>query len=143
MLKILTIIGARPQIIKAAAISRAIQNNFSDKLEEFILHTGQHYDINMSAVFFDELGIPKANANLNVGSKIRDEQIAEMKIGITKIIELEKPDCVLVYGDTNSTNAGSVAAAKKNIPIIHIEAGLRSFNDKMPEEANRIICDNF
>lgn len=143
MLKILTIIGARPQIIKAAAISRVIQNNFSKNLEEYILHTGQHYDANMSAVFFDELGIPKPNANLNVGSKKRDEQIAEMKRGITQILELEKPNCVLVYGDTNSTNAGSVAAAKMNIPVIHIEAGLRSFNDAMPEEANRIICDNF
>ena len=97
----------------------------------------------MSKVFFDELGIPKPNINLNVGSKERDEQIAEMKKGIRQILELEKPNCVLVYGDTNSTNAGSVAASKMNIPVIHIEAGLRSFNDAMPEETNRIMCDNF
>jgi UDP-GlcNAc3NAcA epimerase len=142
MLKILTVIGARPQIIKAAAISRAIKNSFSEKLAEVIIHTGQHYDNNMSEVFFDELQIPKPAYNLNIGSLSHGKQTAGMISGIEEILLKEKPECVLVYGDTNSTLAAAVAASKIHIPIVHVEAGLRSFNKSMPEEINRIICDH-
>jgi UDP-GlcNAc3NAcA epimerase len=142
MLKILNIIGARPQIIKAAAISRAIKNHFSDKIEDIIVHTGQHYDENMSEVFFTEMGIPKPKYNLNVGSASHGVQTAEMIKGIESIIFSEKPNVVLVYGDTNSTLAAAVAAAKLHIPVAHVEAGLRSFNKSMPEEINRITCDH-
>ncbi len=139
--KILTIIGARPQIIKAAAISRAVKSRFADKVEEKILHTGQHYDQNMSQVFIDELGIPQPDFNLGVGSGRHGEQSAKMIEGIEGILLSEKFDGVIVYGDTNSTLAASVAASKIHIPIFHIEAGLRSFNMSMPEEVNRIVCD--
>jgi len=142
MIKILNIIGARPQIIKAAAISRAIKNNFNNKIEDIIVHTGQHYDENMSEVFFTEMGIPKPKYNLNVGSASHGVQTAEMIKGIESIIFSEKPNVVLVYGDTNSTLAAAVAAAKLHIPVAHIEAGLRSFNKSMPEEINRITCDH-
>jgi UDP-GlcNAc3NAcA epimerase len=142
MKKIITVIGARPQIIKAAAISRAIKNNFSDKILEVIVHTGQHYDENMSQIFFEELGIPYPNFNLNVGSGSHGEQTAKMLEGLENIYLQEKPDAVIVYGDTNSTIAGALAAAKIHIPVIHIEAGLRSFNKAMPEEINRIACDH-
>lgn len=142
MMKILTIIGARPQIIKAAALNRAIKNHFSDKIVEVIVHTGQHYDANMSQVFIDELGIPQPNYNLNVGSTSHAKQTAEMIIGIEEILLTEKPDYLILYGDTNSTLAGALAASKINIPIVHIEAGLRSYNKKMPEEINRIMCDH-
>ncbi len=142
MIKLLSIIGARPQIIKAAAISRAIRDNYSHAIQEIILHTGQHYDHNMSAVFFSELGIPAADINLNVGSASHGKQTADMIIGIEKAIEESKADFVLVYGDTNSTLAASIAASKMQIPIIHVEAGLRSYNKKMPEEINRILCDH-
>ena len=141
-MKIITIIGARPQIIKAAAISRAIREHFSGQLTEIIVHTGQHYDENMSAVFFDELKIPQPNYNLNVGSGNHGHQTAKMLEGIEDIILKEKPNAVLVYGDTNSTVAGGLAASKLLVPLIHIEAGLRSFNKKMPEEINRISCDH-
>lgn len=142
MIKLLTIVGARPQIIKAAALSRAIKNNFSGQIQEFILHTGQHYDQNMSQVFFDELNIPKPDFNLNVGSASHGVQTARMIEGIEeKLLEL-KPDFLVLYGDTNSTLAGAVAASKIHVPIIHIEAGLRSFNKSMPEEINRIMCDH-
>lgn len=141
MITILTIIGARPQIIKAAALSRAIKNRFSDKITEKILHTGQHYDNNMSQVFFDELGIPKPDYNLQVGSGSHGEQTAKMIAGIERVLQEEHFDAVVVYGDTNSTLAGAVAAAKLHVPVVHIEAGLRSFNMTMPEEQNRIVCD--
>ncbi len=141
MMKILTIIGARPQIIKAAALSRAIQSSFSSQVEEHILHTGQHYDADMSDVFFKELNIPQPHFNLNIGSGGHGEQTAKMIAGIEKIILQDKYDAVVLYGDTNSTLAGAVAASKLHIPIVHIEAGLRSFNMAMPEEVNRIVCD--
>ena len=142
MITILTVIGARPQIIKAAALSRAIKNNFSDKITEKILHTGQHYDDNMSQVFFDELGVPKPDYNLRVGSGSHGEQTAKMIEGIEKVLINEHFDALAVFGDTNSTLAGAVAAAKLHVPVVHIEAGLRSFNMAMPEEQNRIVCDH-
>ncbi|MFR9597423.1 MAG: UDP-N-acetylglucosamine 2-epimerase (non-hydrolyzing) [Rikenellaceae bacterium] len=141
MIKLLTIIGARPQIIKAAALSRAIAEYFSDSITEDILHTGQHYDENMSNVFFTELGIPKPKYNLNVGSGSHGVQTAKMIEGIESVLKSEHYDGMVVYGDTNSTLAGAIAASKIHVPIFHIEAGLRSFNMAMPEEVNRIVCD--
>lgn len=141
MIKILTVIGARPQIIKAAAISRAVRNKFAGQVEEKILHTGQHYDENMSAVFFDELGIPQPDYNLGVGSGKHGEQTAKMIAGIEEVLQKEQFDGILLYGDTNSTLAGAVAASKIHVPIFHVEAGLRSHNMAMPEEVNRIVCD--
>ena len=140
-MKLLTIIGARPQIIKAAAISRAVRNVFARQLEEKILHTGQHYDGNMSQIFFDELGIPQPDYNLGVGSGRHGEQTARMIAGIEEVLIAEHFDGVILYGDTNSTLAGAVAASKLHVPVYHIEAGLRSFNMAMPEEVNRIVCD--
>jgi UDP-GlcNAc3NAcA epimerase len=141
--KIITIIGARPQIIKSSAISRAIRTKFQHEIEELIVHTGQHYDENMSEVFFEEMQIPKPHFNLNVGSGSHGAQTAKMIEGLESIFLAEKPDAVVVYGDTNSTIAGGLAAAKIHIPVVHIEAGLRSFNKAMPEELNRIACDHF
>lgn len=141
MIKILTIIGARPQIIKAAAISRAVKNVFADVIQEKILHTGQHYDQNMSQVFFDELGIPQPDYNLGVGSGKHGEQTAKMIAGIEEVLQADHFDGILLYGDTNSTLAGAVAASKLHVPIFHVEAGLRSHNMAMPEEVNRIVCD--
>ncbi len=142
MIKLVTIIGARPQIIKSGAISRAIKNKYASQVKEVIVHTGQHYDRAMSAVFFEELDLPQPDYNLQVGSGKHGAQTASMIVGIEAVIEAEKPDYLVIYGDTNSTLAGAVAAAKVPVPIVHIEAGLRSFNKRMPEEINRILSDH-
>ncbi|MCF8459226.1 MAG: UDP-N-acetylglucosamine 2-epimerase (non-hydrolyzing) [Flavobacteriales bacterium] len=142
MKKLLTIIGARPQIIKAAALNRAIRTKFSDRLTEVLVHTGQHYDHGMSDVFFEEMGIPQPNHQLGIGSGTHGKQTGKMLEEIERVLELEKPDALIIYGDTNSTLAGALAASKIHIPVIHIEAGLRSFNKRMPEEVNRITADH-
>ncbi len=136
--KVLTVIGARPQFIKAASVNRAFKK---EKVNEIIVHTGQHFDNNMSNIFFDEMNIPKPNYNLNIHSLLHGAMTGRMIEEIEKILLMESPDLVLVYGDTNSTLAGALAAQKMHIPIAHIEAGLRSYNMKMPEEVNRILTD--
>jgi UDP-GlcNAc3NAcA epimerase len=145
-MKIITIIGARPQFIKAATVSRVISKQRATSgrlsLDEIIIHTGQHYDDNMSRVFFDQLDIPAPLYNLAVGSGYHGHMTGQMLSKVEKILIENPPDCVLVYGDTNSTIAGALAAAKLNIPVAHVEAGLRSFNMQMPEEVNRVITDH-
>lgn len=138
-MKVVTIIGARPQFIKAAPVSKELE---AAGIDEFLLHTGQHYDPQMSDVFFDELKIKKPNQNLHIHNGSHGQQTGRMLEAIEALLLKEKPDRVLVYGDTNSTLAGALAAGKLHIPIDHLEAGLRSYNKKMPEEINRILTDH-
>lgn len=138
-MKIVTVIGARPQFIKAAVVSRAIAN--TEDIEEVIVHTGQHFDSNMSDVFFEEMSIPHPQYNLNINGLGHGAMTGQMLEKIEEVLIKEKPDWVLVYGDTNSTIAGALAAKKLHIKVAHVEAGLRSFNIDMPEEVNRILTD--
>jgi UDP-GlcNAc3NAcA epimerase len=139
-IKVLTVVGARPQFIKAAAISRALRD--TDGLDEVMVHTGQHFDADMSEIFFSELDIPQPTHRLDIHGGGHGEMTGRMLAAIEPLLMAEKPDWVVVYGDTNSTLAGALAAAKLHIPIAHVEAGLRSFNRRMPEEINRVLTDH-
>ncbi|MBK8500555.1 MAG: UDP-N-acetylglucosamine 2-epimerase (non-hydrolyzing) [Flavobacteriales bacterium] len=140
-LRLLTVVGARPQIIKAAAIARAVERA-NGRISQTMLHTGQHYDAGMSQVFFDQMRVPRADIDLGVGSGEHGTQTARMLEGIERVLQRKEHDAVLLFGDTNSTLAGALAAAKLHVPVAHVEAGLRSFNKEMPEEMNRIVCDH-
>ena len=140
MKKILTVVGARPQFIKASSVSHIVSQ--SDDFSETIIHTGQHFDKNMSDIFFEELNISKPDYNLGIGGNSHGEMTGRQLEALENVMVDEQPDCVIVYGDTNSTLAGAIAAAKLNITLVHIEAGLRSQNRKMPEEINRILTDH-
>lgn len=144
-MKTLSVVGARPQFVKLAPVCRAIEQHnarSSMPIEDLIVHTGQHYDPSMSDVFFAELDIPRADAHLGVGSGSHGQQTARMLEGLEKLIVEHRPDAVVVYGDTNSTIAGALAAAKLHVRVVHVEAGLRSFNRAMPEEVNRVATDH-
>jgi UDP-GlcNAc3NAcA epimerase len=140
-MKVVTIIGARPQFIKAAAVSRAILDTCAGAIEEVIVHTGQHFDDNMSQVFFDELDIPQPAYNLEIAGGSHGAMTGRMLAAVETVLVEQQPDWVLIYGDTNSTLAGALAAAKLHMPVAHVESGLRSFNMRMPEEINRILAD--
>ncbi len=140
-MKVVTVVGARPQFIKAAAVSRAISAHHGGRIEEVLVHTGQHYDKNMSQVFFEELGIPAPRYNLEISGGLHGAMTGRMLGAVEDVLLRERPDWLLIYGDTNSTLAGALAAAKLHIPVAHVEAGLRSFNMRMPEEVNRILSD--
>lgn len=140
-MKIVTVVGARPQFIKAAAVSRAIRDDYEGQIDEVLVHTGQHYDDNMSKVFFEELDIPHPKYNLEISGGQHGAMTGRMLEGVENVLLQEKPDWLLIYGDTNSTLAGALAAAKLHVPVAHVEAGLRSFNMRMPEEVNRILAD--
>lgn len=138
-IKILTVIGARPQFVKAAVVSRILSQK--EHCEEVLVHTGQHFDANMSDVFFEEMNIPTPKYNLEIGGMSHGAMTGRMLEEVEKVLVTERPDAVLIYGDTNSTLAGALAAVKMHIPVAHVEAGLRSFNRRMPEEINRILAD--
>lgn len=140
MKKIINVVGARPQFVKAAMVARGLERDGLGR--SILVHTGQHYDANMSQIFFDELGLPRPDFNLGIGSGLHGEQTGKMMAGIEQICLEVKPDWVLIHGDTNSTAAGAMAAVKLHIPVAHVEAGLRSFNRRMPEEINRIVADH-